>query len=231
MFTVDESHYTMNRKGKEDTTLSNVMDALNQNVEYFMNQSATPVKNDASEAFDMLHKVAPEKFSNRAAFLKKYGVDSQFSRRSLQRLINRYNYASPTVTGTQKTYNRDNVALSPEQQTAYDRVNAMFKRALLAQREGRIDLEAMEYLSPNSFKNIPSDKRESTARRLQDSVGVIREEALNRVVNQFDWQHNAKIDKVFDIVASQVYAADNPKTASRAGDKKPGSFSPTISKR
>ncbi len=222
MLTVDESHYTTNRKGKEDTTLSNVMDALNQNVEYFMNQSATPVKNDASEAFDMLRKVAPERFNNRAAYLKKYGVDSQFSRRSLQRLINRYNYASPTVTGTQKTYNRDNVSLSPEQQTAYDRVNAMFKRASLAQREGRVDVEAMEYLSPNSFKNIPSGKREATAKQLQDSVGVIKEEALNRVVNQFDWHHNAKIDKVFDIVASQVYTVDNPKTASKAGDKKPG---------
>ncbi|GAB6276255.1 MAG: hypothetical protein SAMD01599839_07950 [Rectinema sp.] len=222
MLTVDESHYTTNRKGKEDATLANVLDALNQNVDYFMNQSATPVKNDASEAFDMLRKVAPDRFTDRDAFLKKYGVDSQFSRRALQRLINRYNYASKTVTGTIRKESREDVSLTVEQQAEYDKVGEMFRRASKAQHEGRVDVEAMKYLSPGSFKGLSEDQYEDNARRLQISVGVVKEEALNRVVNQFDWKRNAKINRVVDIIDSKTYDEDNPRTAAKRGDKKPG---------
>ena len=222
MLTVDESHYTVNRKGKEDTTLSNVLDALNQNVKYFMNQSATPVKNDASEAFDMLHKVAPEKFADRDAFLKKYGVDTDFSRRSLQRLINRYNYASRTVTGTVRHDTRHNIQLTPEQQAEYNKVTAMYQRASKAQREGKVDVEALKFLSPNTFRGVPEERQQELAKRLQESVGIVKEEAYNRVINQFDYAHNAKIQEAMEIVQGQVYHEDNPKTASKAGDKKPG---------
>jgi hypothetical protein len=222
MLTVDESHYTVNRKGKEDTTLSNVLDALNQNVKYFMNQSATPVKNDASEAFDMLHKVAPDKFDDRDSFLKKYGVDTEFSRRSLQRLINRYNYASRTVTGTVRHDTRHNIQLTPEQRAEYDKVTTMYQRASKAQREGRVDVEAMKFLSPNTFRGVSEEKQQELAERLQESVGIVKEEAYNRVINQFDYAHNAKIKETMRIVQSQVYQEDNPKTASKKGDKKPG---------
>ena len=222
MLTVDESHYTVNRKGKEDATLANVLDALNQNVKYFMNQSATPVKNDTSEAFDMLHKVAPEKFNDRDAFLKKYGVDTEFSRRSLQRLINRYNYASQTVTGTIRHDDRHNIPLSPEQKVEYDKVTEMYRRASKAQREGKIDIEAVKYLSPNTFKGVPESKQEALAGKLQESAGIVKEEAYNRVINQFDYKHNAKIDEAMKIVKSQVYTEDNKKTASKAGSIKPG---------
>ncbi len=222
MLTVDESHYTMNRKGKEDATLANVVDALNQNVEYFMNQSATPVKNDISEAYDMLHKVDPKKFNNRDEFMKKYGVDPEFSQRSLQRLIDRYNYASKTVTGTVRNDHKEEIDLTPEQKSEYDKVLQMFKQASKASKEGRVDVEAMKYLSPNSFRNVPEEKHEDIAKRLQESAGVIKEEALNRVVNQFDGDKNAKVQRLMDIVSSNVYQADNPKTNAHAGDRKPG---------
>lgn len=222
MLTVDEAHYTTNRKGKEDTTLSNVIDALNQNVTYFMNQTATPVKNDISEAFDMLHKVAPDRFTDRNEFIKRYGVDSDFARRSLQRLISRYNYASPTVTGVKKVSRKELVPLAGEQAAEYAKVEEMFQRASKAQRSGTVDVEAMKALSPSSFKNQPEAKHEEIARRLQESSGTIKEEALNRVVNQFDWKKNAKIGRAVDIIEKKVYEEGNPKTASQAGDRKPG---------
>ncbi len=222
MLTVDEAHYTTNRKGKDDTTLSNVMDALNGNVSYFMNQTATPVKNDISEAYDMLHKVAPGRFTDRNEFIKRYGVDSDFSRRSLQRLISRYNYASPTVTGVKRSSKREVVPLAGDQAAEYEKVESMFKRASKAQRSGTVDVEAMKFLSPSSFRNQGAEKHEEIARRLQESSGTIKEEALNRAVNQFDWKHNAKIGKTVDLIEKKIYDADNPKTASKAGDRKPG---------
>jgi hypothetical protein len=222
MMTTDEAHYITNREGKPDTTLSNVMDALNQNCEYYMAQTATPVKNDASEAFDMLHKVAPDRFTDRNEFMKRYGVDTQFNRRSLQRLINRYNYASPTVTGVKKNFHKEMISLEGRQKEAYDKVGEMFRRASKASRAGSVDIEAMQYLSPNSFKGKSEDEYEGIAKNLQESVGTIKEEALNRVVNQFDWHDNAKIKRTMDIIDTKRYESPNEKTASKVGDLKPG---------
>jgi hypothetical protein len=222
MLTVDEAHYTTNRKGKEDSTLSNVMDALNQNVEYFMNQTATPVKNDVSEAFDMLHKVAPERFSNRDEFIKRYGVDATFSGESLRRLINRYNYASPSMTGTKRNQTKETVQLSPAQRQAYEEVESAFRRASRAEKSGSVDVEAVKLLSPNSFKGKPEAEHEEIARRLQSAAGTIKEEALNRVVNTFDPENNAKISRLAEIVESKRYDADHKRNAAKKGDRAPG---------
>lgn len=222
MLTVDEAHYTSNRKGKEDSTLSNVMDALNKNTEYFMAQTATPVKNDISEAFDMLHKVAPGRFNDRNEFIKKYGVDSDFSREALQRVISRYNYASPSVTGVKSNRTKEAIQLTPEQQHAYDEVESAFRRASRAQKSGTVDIEAMKILSPNSFKAHPEGEHEELAKRLQSAIGTIKEEALNRVVNTFDPKNNGKINRLMELVESKKYIADNAKTAAKKGDRAPG---------
>lgn len=222
MLTVDEGHYTTNRKGKEDSTLSNVMDALNQTTEYFMNQTATPVKNDPSEAFDILHKVAPDKFNNRNDFLKKYGVDSPFARESLQRLINRYNYASRTVTGVKSNRKKEAIPLSAAQQAAYDDVNAAFQRASRAKKAGGVDVEAVKLLSPNSFKNKPDSEHQAIAEKIQAGLGTMKEEALNRVVNQFDPDNNAKVSKLMEIIESKRYEEDMPRSGAKKGDRAPG---------
>jgi hypothetical protein len=222
MMTVDESHYTTNRKGKEDSTTANVLDALNQNSEYFMNQSATPVKNDVSEAFDFLRKVAPDRFTDRNEFIKKYGVDSEHSREALQRLINRYNYASPTETGVKRNENKEVVQLSGPQKEAYDAATDAFRRASRAEKAGKVDIDAMKTLSPRSFEGKPEVEHEEIAKRLQGFAGAIKEEAYNRIVNSFDPESNAKIGKLMELVESKRYSADNPKTAAKKGDRAPG---------
>ena len=144
MGVIDESHYTANRKGKVDTTMSNVLQALTDNTEYFLNQSATPVKNDVSEAFDMLSKVAPQRFTDRDEFMKRYGVDTEHSKRALQRLINRYNYASPTDTGVQRSEKYETVSLSDSQMTAYREIEDAAKRGSKGQRSRKVDVGSYE---------------------------------------------------------------------------------------
>ncbi len=222
MLVVDESHYTTKRKGKPDSTLANVLDALNQNTPYFMNQSATPVKNDASEAFDMLKKIDPQKFNDRNEFIKRYGIDSSFTKESLRRLISRYNYASPTVTGVRRNEKKETIKLSKEQIEAHKQVESAFKRTQKAHRAGKADIEAMKLLSPNSFKGISSERHEDITRRLQESIGVIKEEALNRVVNQHPHGTNAKIQKVLNLISEKVYMADHPASGAKVGDMQPG---------
>lgn len=222
MMTVDESHYEVDRKGKEDSTLSNVLEALSGQTPYYMRQSATPVKNDISEAFDFLRKVAPDRFTDRDAFIKKYGVDSEFSKESLQRLINRYNYASPTETGVKKNFNKETIQLSESQKKAYDEVSEAFRKASRASKAGRIDVEAVKILSPGSFRDKPESEHEAIAERLQGFAGAIKEEAYNRIVNSFDPENNAKISKLVDLVEAKRYDQDHSKTASKKGDRAPG---------
>ena len=222
MLTVDESHYTVNRKGKEDSTTANVLDALNQNTPYFLNQSATPIKNDASEAFDFLRKVDPQRFTDREEFLKRYGVDSEFSRDSLRKLIARYNYSSPTETGVLANRNKETIQLTSAQRQAYEEVQDAFRRASRANKAGQVDVEAVRILSPNSFKGKPEEEHADIARRLQAAAGTIKEEALNRVVNAFDPDNNAKIGRLAEIVEAKRYAADHAKTAAKKGDRAPG---------
>ena len=222
MMTVDESHYTVNRKGKEDSTMANVMDALNQNVPYFMNQSATPVKNDVSEAFDFLKKVAPDRFSDRNEFMKRYGVDSDFSRDSLRRLISRYNYSSPTHTGVKRNQTKETIQLTTSQKQAYQDAEDAFRRASRAERAGEVDVEAVKVLSPNSFKGKPESEHLEIAQRLQRFSGAIKEEAFNRIVNAFDPENNAKINRLTELVESKRYDTDNAKNATKKGDRTPG---------
>ncbi len=222
MLTTDEAHYATNRAGKEDSTLSNVLDALSAKTPYVMNQSATPVKNDVSEAFDMLKKVAPDKFKNREEFNARYGVDTEHSQQALRRIIGRYNYASPTVTGVKREYHQELIPLKGAQKEAYDKVNSMFKRASQANKSGRVDVEAMKYLSPESFTGHPEAEHEAIAKSLQKSAGIIKEEALNRTVNAFDPDQNAKMKKLHEIVDSKFYdGVDTPKGAI-PGSRQPG---------
>jgi hypothetical protein len=221
MLTVDEAHYTSNRKGKDDSSLANVIDALNANTPYFMNQTATPVKNDISEAFDMLHKVAPDKFSDRNGFIKRYGVDSDFDKESLQRLVGRYCYASPTETGIKKNRTKESINLSDDQKQAYAEVEAAFRRCSRANRAGTVDVDAVRVLSPHSFDGKPESDYESIAKRVQQAAGTIKEEALNRVVNTFDGD-NAKMNKLGEIIESKCYAEANEKNNAKAGDRAPG---------
>jgi hypothetical protein len=57
---IDEGHQALNRKGKENSILANVFDAIADNSKYYMPQTGTPSKNDTSEVWDWLTKLRPD---------------------------------------------------------------------------------------------------------------------------------------------------------------------------
>ena len=65
---VDEGHDLLNRAGKEDSILANVADSISDNSPYYINASGDPVKNDVSEAFDLLSKMDPARYTDLAAY-------------------------------------------------------------------------------------------------------------------------------------------------------------------
>ena len=49
VITIDEAHDTLNRAGKDNSGLSNVLEAVGHHTPYHIYASGDPVKNDASE--------------------------------------------------------------------------------------------------------------------------------------------------------------------------------------
>lgn len=195
---VDEGHDLLNRAGKQNSLLANVVDAVSHNVPYYVNASADPVKNDPSEAFDLLHKMDPDRYTDRSAFLRKYGVDTAVSRDALRREVSRYFYPGRIDSGGKVARTEQQVPLTQEQHTAMSDMDKHLSRARLARMKNGVDVEAMRALSPSSFDGVDAAHHETVARQLQKSLGIIKESATSRIINAHP--ASAKLDSV-DAVA------------------------------
>ena len=181
--TTDESQYTLNRAGKENSGLANVVDALSAHTPYYVAASGDPVKNDVSEVFDLLRKMDPERYTDRGAFMRRYGADTLASKDTLKREMARYVYPSridPDVTANRQ---ESRVTLSNGQRKALDELDGHFAKARIARMEGRVDVDAMKAISPNSFEGVPEDKHAEVAKTLQQSLGIMKSSAVQRVIN------------------------------------------------
>lgn len=208
---VDEAHYITNRQGKANSTMANVMDAIGDNMRNHVLGTGTPVKNDASEAFDYLSKLDPKRFSDRAGFLRQYGANTQSHREALQRLTSRYFYQDRVESGVEGRQLPTEIKLSPAQRTAYDGVQAAYNRLQVEHREakrarrpidGKLLTEVMRTLSPNSFRELPEGEHERKARELLPASGTIRDAAFNRVINAGKFEENAKLQHIADLADS-----------------------------
>ncbi|MEM9423267.1 MAG: DEAD/DEAH box helicase [Spirochaetota bacterium] len=207
MLVFDESHYGLDREGKPDSTLTNIVNALGHNSEYLLRQSATPIKNDLSEAYHMLHSLAPDKYDSFNDFKNRYGLDTQASKRALQKELDRYNYASPSETGVKRNSATESVELSPKQAEEYQKVQDAAQKVSLAVGRGKADIEALKVLAPRSFDGLDKKKQEEVAKELSKAVGTLRTSAENRVVNQFKAEDNAKIQKLSEIIEKKAQSS------------------------
>ena len=181
--TTDESQYTLNRQGKENSGLANVVDALSAHTPYYVTASGDPVKNDASEVFDLMHKMDPARYADRGAFMRRYGADTLASKDALKREMARHVYPSkidPDVAADRK---ESRVQLSAGQNKALQDLDGHFSRARIARMEGRVDVGAMKAISPNSFEGVPDGEHEAVAKNLQQSLGIMKSSAIQRVIN------------------------------------------------
>lgn len=220
MFVIDESHYDTDREGKVDSTMSNVFDAIRDNSTHYMRQSATPVKNDLSEVLSMLQKTDPEKFGGITSkeFEKTYSKGGEINKRALQRLVHRYNYASPTETGVKRISERVDVKLKPDQVQRHDRVLSLIEAAKEKRLKNRIPLAEMKELAPDYFPEGLSEKQEKAiAKDMMRNTGVLKQRALNEVVNT---SGGAKLEKIGDIVSKHIYEADHKN--GKKGSQQPG---------
>lgn len=179
---VDEGHNLLNRSGKENSQMANVVDAVSGSMEYYVNATADPVKNDVSESFDILSKLNPERYQDRDAFMRKYGVDTEASKDSLHREMARNFYTGqidPGIKANKRTVSVDVSKQGPE----LGNIEKAAVSARLARMQGKVDVTAMRVLSPNSFAGVPEGSHEEIARNLQTNLGIIHNTAVQHALN------------------------------------------------
>ena len=198
---VDEAHDTLNRAGKENSSLSNVVEAVGNNTPYHVYGSGDPVKNDPSEIHSMLQKMDPERYADRAAFMRRYGADTIASKTALQREMARYVFPTSISPDVAVKRTNESVELSGGQKTAMSQLDKHLARAKAAQRAGKVDIEAIRGISPDSFEGVPEAGHEALAGKLQKAVGVLKSAAVNRIINSHP--DNAKVDRAVQMVTDR----------------------------
>lgn len=182
---VDEGQNVLNRAGKENSRMADVVDALSHPdiTPYYVSASGDPVKNDASEVFDLLRKMDPARYTDRSAFLRRYGADTLASKDALRREMARYVFPSKIDPDVRADRKESRVQLSAGQRQALEELDGHFSRARIARMQGKVDLDAMKAISPQSFDGAPADQQEAIAKALQQSLGIMKSSAIMRVIN------------------------------------------------
>lgn len=198
---VDEAHDTLNRAGKENSGLSNVIEAVGHHTPYHVYASGDPIKNDASEIHSMLQKMDPERYADRAAFMRRYGADTIASKQALQREMARYMFPTSITPDVQRQRHEAIVPLSAGQHEALGQLSKDLAAARLAKRTGKVDVEACKRISPSSFEGAPEDKHHDIAANLQKSLGMLKSAATQRIINSHP--DNAKVAHAVKLVQAR----------------------------
>jgi superfamily II DNA/RNA helicase len=67
--------------------------------------------------------------------------------------------------------------------------------------QGKVDIDAMKAISPNSFDGVADDQVEAVAKNLQNSIGIMKASAVQRIINSHS--DNAKINRMSQLVAER----------------------------
>lgn len=195
---VDEAHDTLNRAGKENSSLANVVEAVGHHTPYHVYASGDPIKNDPSEIHSMLQKMDMERYGDRNEFMRKYGADTIASKQALKRELARYMFPTAITPDVARDRRVEKVSLSAGQQSALKELNSHINWARTAKRNGAIDVESAKAISPGSFKDVPESEHEKVAEGIQNSLGIIKNSAVSRIINSHP--DNAKVARAVELV-------------------------------
>lgn len=197
----DEAHNTLNRDGKDNSAMANVVDSVSANTEYYVHASADVVKNDLSEAADVMAKMDRTRYGDKAAFMRRYGVNTQASKDALKRELIRHVLPfklEPKVRADKKEIS---VTPSEAQNAELAELDKNLGRVRMARMEGKTDIEAMKAISPAQFKDAPEDQHEAIAKELSKSIGIIKGSAVRAILDSSP--DSAKIDALAKLVTER----------------------------
>jgi hypothetical protein len=217
---IDEGHDLLNRKGKPNSAMANAIDDFTAAHEYHVSATGTPVKNDVSEAFDVLHKLRPDLYPKEAygEFHRRYGLNTQASAEALQRELAPHVYAEKIDSGANRVTHEHVVDLSPRQKEEYRNVLQAYRQARRAAPGSAEHIEAMKVLSPARFESTPEDQHAALAKDLSGGKGMLRDMMLHRV----EHAHHGIADEDNAMLQEALHIADGYRNTARDGGQAPG---------
>lgn len=181
---VDEGHNLLDRAGKEDSAMSVAIGGLTDHTPYHVSMTADPVRNsDASEVFSALQKIAPDRYTDRTEFMRRYGPNTVSAKDGLKREMARYFYAHSISPDVKATSHEINVPMHDEQKSAMKELDRDVSAMRLSRMRKSVDVDAAKRVSPGAFEKAPQEQHEAIAKGLQDSIGIVRETATQRIIN------------------------------------------------
>jgi hypothetical protein len=213
---IDEGHDLLNRRGKANSAMANAIDDFTAGHEYHVSATGTPVKNDISEAFDVLHKLRPDKYPQESwdEFHRRYGMNTQGSRQAIQREMAPYVMADKIESEAQLVKHDHEITLTPQQTQLYRDVLKDYRNARKADAGSPEHVAALRKLSPESFKGVSDEQASTIARELGGAQGMLRDMALRRIIHaeaQLPAEQNAKLQHVLKTAAGYSKSDDDGK--------------------
>lgn len=199
---IDEGHNLLDRQGKENSRMSNAIGGVTDNTPYTISATADVVKNDISEAASAMAKLEPEKHGDQAAFMRRYGVDTQGSKDALKReMLN--SVISYKLEPKGVTANKQEISVKPSasQAKALADLDKNIGAVRMARMEGKTNVEAMKAISPGQFKDAPEDQHEAIAKELSASLGIIKGSAVRNILDSHP--DSAKLDALAKIATDR----------------------------
>ena len=194
---VDEGHNLLDREGKENSRMSNVIGGVTDNTPYHISATADPVKNDASEAFSALQKMDGDRYNDRDAFMRRYGSDTQAAKQGLQKELARHLYAMEVKPDISVNKQQIKVPQTEAQQEALKTVEQQAASLRIAKMTNQVDIKTAQAFAPAMFDGVPEDQHEAVAKKVADSVGIMKQSAIRKVLDN----HPAagKLNKLIEI--------------------------------
>lgn len=213
---IDEAQLVTEREGQEASLLNRITRAVSHplNATHLLLGSATPHKNDESEVWSHAAMLQPERYGDKATFMANHGADLDKNPDAIRREMDPYTYSAridpegvdrtdsdnPRIEDGRKVGHGGPIELTGEHKAAVDKIGTAYDKARKARAKGGVDVEAIQALSPDRFEGAPKEDHERIARDLQSSLGILRESAMRRAVNQTAPEHNQKIKAMTEAI-------------------------------
>jgi SNF2 family DNA or RNA helicase len=227
----DEAHRFTKRGDGEAAGLHLVASAATHpvNATHALLGTATPVKNSEDELHSMAAMLDPEAYGDRHAFLQNYGqnlaTNPDAVRRELAHLVytarvdpegvDRNEIDNPRITGgglfggaPKKTAHEGPLPLNEAHKAHIAKTEEAYTKAQAASKRGGVDVEALKLLSPGQFEGQPEDRHEEIGRKLNRSLGVLKESAMRRAINQAPPDINTKLLALSKVVHHDVHQGE-----------------------
>lgn len=216
----DEAHLSAHRGGGDKAGRSHVMEMIShpENADIYLGGTATPHSNDSSEAASMAAKIDPDRYGDRADYMRNFGQQMRFNPEAIREDMAHRMYVAridpptekrsvpnPRIVDGKKVAGPQFIPLGEAHQQRYDAVSTAYAAAKRAVDAGDYsDLAPFKALSPDKFKGVPETEHQRLVEQMGPSLAFYRDRAFRRAINQAPPEENTLLRGMLDAVEHDV---------------------------